>query len=454
MWGENPANRGDGTSEGADLAGRVDVGGTNERGRRGRLAALIAAVCLGSLVIVALPDGPALVTSAVADTTTTLPPDTTTTTAPATTTTTAPAADTTTTTAPPDTTTTTIPAAPGIDFSKLVPGEPLPPQQAFIYVTDSQRALLQQLQTASDILAVRHFALVGLARQLIIAKDHLKAARDREQLAVTAAILEPLGAVIVPGVATTPVLKAAATSDVALLAAPTTGAESGSSVADAQVATLDELTRRLESERKSARRAVVEAEAGVAVLNALVAAQTKTVSDAAAARSTAESAVTNEFGSNDGLRAHADGITAILAAAQAGQPDPAVLGGISPPIPGATLGSPFGIRVDPLGGGVGFHPGLDFDATSGTPIEAAAAGVVVMAGDCGGYGNCVVIDHGTSVATLYGHQSEVLTQVGDHVEAGQVIGLVGSTGMSTGPHLHFELRVHGIPIDPLTVLGN
>ena len=75
-----------------------------------------------------------------------------------------------------------------------------------------------------------------------------------------------------------------------------------------------------------------------------------------------------------------------------------------------------------------------------------------MAGDCGGYGNCVVIDHGASVATLYGHQSAVLVRVGANVDAGQVIGLVGSTGKSTGPHLHFEVRLHGLPIDPLLAL--
>ena len=75
-----------------------------------------------------------------------------------------------------------------------------------------------------------------------------------------------------------------------------------------------------------------------------------------------------------------------------------------------------------------------------------------MAGDCGGYGNCVVIDHGSLLATLYGHQSQVLTHVGDHVNAGDVIGLVGSTGLSTGPHLHFEVRLQGIAIDPLPTL--
>ncbi len=78
---------------------------------------------------------------------------------------------------------------------------------------------------------------------------------------------------------------------------------------------------------------------------------------------------------------------------------------------------------------------------------------MVTAGDCGGYGNCVVIDHGTSIATLYAHQSQVLVSVGEHVDAGQVIGLVGSTGMSTGPHLHFEVRLHGVPIDPLLALS-
>jgi murein DD-endopeptidase MepM/ murein hydrolase activator NlpD len=79
--------------------------------------------------------------------------------------------------------------------------------------------------------------------------------------------------------------------------------------------------------------------------------------------------------------------------------------------------------------------------------------VVVTAGDCGGYGLCVVIDHGVSIATLYGHQSQVLVSVGQHVDAGQVIGRVGSTGMSTGPHLHFEVRVHGLPTDPLIGLA-
>ncbi len=182
-------------------------------------------------------------------------------------------------------------------------------------------------------------------------------------------------------------------------------------------------------------------------------AQTKAIADALAKeRKDAESAIEDELGAG-AVGARADGITATLLSAQAGQADPIVIGGFEQPLPGAALSSPFGLRNDPLGGGAGFHPGLDLAGSSGTSIHAAADGVVVMAGDCGGYGNCVVIDHGGSLATLYGHQSQVLVSVGEHVAAGEVIGLVGSTGMSTGPHLHFEVRLHGLPIDPLIALA-
>jgi murein hydrolase activator len=75
-----------------------------------------------------------------------------------------------------------------------------------------------------------------------------------------------------------------------------------------------------------------------------------------------------------------------------------------------------------------------------------------MPGDCGGYGNCVVLDHGSSTASLYGQQSAVAVSVGQRVRVGEVIGYVGSTGLSTGPHLHFEVRVHGIPTDSLLAL--
>jgi len=148
-----------------------------------------------------------------------------------------------------------------------------------------------------------------------------------------------------------------------------------------------------------------------------------------------------------------DALAQSIAAAQAGQGNPPALEAIfALPIPGAPLASPYGFRIDPLGSGVGFHPGVDISAVQGTPIHAAAAATVVSAGDLGGYGNAVILDHGNSLATLYGHMVSVAVTKGQHVEEGDVIGYVGSTGISTGPHLHFEVRVHGVTIDPLPTL--
>jgi murein DD-endopeptidase MepM/ murein hydrolase activator NlpD len=98
------------------------------------------------------------------------------------------------------------------------------------------------------------------------------------------------------------------------------------------------------------------------------------------------------------------------------------------------------------------HTGIDFGASEGTPIKAAADGVVVSAGVQGGYGNTTIIDHGNSLATLYAHQSRMIVSSGQSVKRGQVIGYVGSTGNSTGPHLHFEVRVNGTPVDPMKYL--
>jgi murein DD-endopeptidase MepM/ murein hydrolase activator NlpD len=98
------------------------------------------------------------------------------------------------------------------------------------------------------------------------------------------------------------------------------------------------------------------------------------------------------------------------------------------------------------------HEGIDLGAPYGTPIAAAAAGVVIYAGWLGGYGNLTVIDHGGGLATAYGHQSSIVVGVGQSVARGEIIGYVGSTGHSTGPHLHFEVRVNGQPVDPLGYL--
>ena len=108
--------------------------------------------------------------------------------------------------------------------------------------------------------------------------------------------------------------------------------------------------------------------------------------------------------------------------------------------------SPFGMRWGKL------HPGIDIGASMGTPIQAAAAGRVIVAAYDGGYGNLVVIDHGNGLATAYAHQSRLAVSVGQQVAQGHVIGYVGSTGYSTGPHLHFEVRVNGNPVDPLGYL--
>jgi murein DD-endopeptidase MepM/ murein hydrolase activator NlpD len=108
--------------------------------------------------------------------------------------------------------------------------------------------------------------------------------------------------------------------------------------------------------------------------------------------------------------------------------------------------SPYGMRWGSL------HPGIDISAGTGTPIKAAASGRVIVAGYSGGYGNLTVIDHGKGIATAYAHQSSLAASAGQQVRQGQVIGYVGSTGFSTGPHLHFEVRVSGSPVDPLGYL--
>ena len=110
--------------------------------------------------------------------------------------------------------------------------------------------------------------------------------------------------------------------------------------------------------------------------------------------------------------------------------------------------SGFGIRSDPFLGRPAMHTGLDFRAASGDPVRATANGKVASAGWAGGYGRMVEIDHGNGLSTRYGHLSEINVKVGDVIKIGQVIGEVGSTGRSTGPHLHYETRIDGEAVDP------
>lgn len=118
------------------------------------------------------------------------------------------------------------------------------------------------------------------------------------------------------------------------------------------------------------------------------------------------------------------------------------------PIPGAFETSGFGYRKDPFLGTLALHPGIDFRGTIGEPARATGAGTVVSAGPSGGYGNMVEIDHGDGITTRYGHLSAILVHEGQHVETGEIIGKVGNTGRSTGPHLHYEVRENGVAIDP------
>ena len=116
------------------------------------------------------------------------------------------------------------------------------------------------------------------------------------------------------------------------------------------------------------------------------------------------------------------------------------------------IGSYFGWRRHPILGYSRLHGGLDIGGRWNQPIIAAKEGVVIMAAVNGGYGNTIIIDHGNGYASLYGHQASFEVRQGDYVETGQHIGNVGSTGLSTGPHLHFEIRVDGSVTDPLPFL--
>jgi murein DD-endopeptidase MepM/ murein hydrolase activator NlpD len=122
------------------------------------------------------------------------------------------------------------------------------------------------------------------------------------------------------------------------------------------------------------------------------------------------------------------------------------------PVVGA-LRSGVGVRSNPFGGSsLEFHKGQDISAPTGTPVNATADGVVVIAGWVRGYGNGIYIDHGNGISTRYGHLSRIDVAVGQVIKRGEHLGLVGSTGRSTGPHLHYEVRINGQPVSPLPYL--
>ncbi len=114
-----------------------------------------------------------------------------------------------------------------------------------------------------------------------------------------------------------------------------------------------------------------------------------------------------------------------------------------------TITSNYGMRTHPITGVYKLHTGVDISATIGSDFTAIADGIVVKAEYNGAYGNMVIIDHGGGVQTLYAHGSQIIAQVGQEVKAGDIVLKVGSTGYSTGPHAHFEVRINGSPVNPL-----
>lgn len=143
---------------------------------------------------------------------------------------------------------------------------------------------------------------------------------------------------------------------------------------------------------------------------------------------------------------------AALLSGQALPPEnPGAPGSLSWPVSGP-ITSPFGLRSNPFGPGLEMHPGIDIGAPMGATIAAAAGGRVIFAGWYGGYGNAIIIDHGGEMSTLYGHCSQIFVSQGQDVQRGQAIGAVGMTGRANGPHVHFEVRVNGVPVDPTSRL--
>ncbi len=127
-------------------------------------------------------------------------------------------------------------------------------------------------------------------------------------------------------------------------------------------------------------------------------------------------------------------------------------GQLSWPVSGGVITSPQGWRTHPIFGTSIYHAGMDIGVDEGTPVHAADDGVVVDADWLGGYGNCVIIDHGNGMQTVYAHNSALVVSAGQSVSKGELIAYAGSTGYSTGPHCHFEVRINGEPVDPMGYL--
>jgi len=163
------------------------------------------------------------------------------------------------------------------------------------------------------------------------------------------------------------------------------------------------------------------------------------------------------------LKLSVDQFYSLRAQAMSGRVSRALEGGLSPNFAGdwteladapsmwpveGRLGSAFGQRQDPINGEGAFHSGIDIDAPYGTPVRATADGEVTGATMGAGYGRQIVLDHSHDVLTVYGHLSATAVVPGEHVTRGEIIGYVGQSGRATGPHLHYEVRVHRVPVNP------
>lgn len=175
-----------------------------------------------------------------------------------------------------------------------------------------------------------------------------------------------------------------------------------------------------------------------------------------AARELKQSAVESSRESREEYLAEVDALaaqSAALAAAIRGAQAEAGSSGTGAPSAAGLIWPVDGVVVSGFGMRWGrMHEGIDIAASSGTPIRASAAGTIIHAGWLGGYGNLVVVDHGNGLATAYAHASSILVGVGQQVSQGETVALIGSTGNSSGPHLHFEVRVNGAAVDPLLYL--
>ena len=212
---------------------------------------------------------------------------------------------------------------------------------------------------------------------------------------------------------------------------------------------VEEIKQDLENQQAELEAELEEANLLITQLTADIESNAAILAEFAAAEQQAETDVANMVIALEKQR-QAEAAAAAAAAGGGGGSGGAVLSGGSFIWPASSnyITSRFGLRIHPITGQQKSHTGIDIGAGAGTNVLAAAAGTVTMASWNGGYGNCVMIDHGNGYQTLYAHMSSITVANGAAVSAGTVVGLVGSTGVSTGPHLHFEIFASGSRVDP------